>query len=134
MISQFFYLLFYYDSLITGNLCTVLGEYEVIVSLGVQFVTIVFYQSHVYISLLSCCPLTKRQSVWRNAVDVLVYVFMVNDELLLCILKTFTHCTHQLPITHSSLYYLFFPASCQVQMLFSAPSLQTFSVYVLPLM
>jgi hypothetical protein len=54
------YLLFYYDSLILANLCTVLSKYEVIVLLGVQIATRVFHQSRVYISLLSYCPLTKR--------------------------------------------------------------------------
>jgi len=33
---------------------------------------------------------------------------MVNDELLLCILKAFTQCTCSLCITHNYLYYLFF--------------------------
>ena len=58
-------------------------------SLGEQFDTRVFHQRCVYISLLFCCPLTKRLSVWRNAIDVLVQDFMVNDELLLYILKAF---------------------------------------------
>lgn len=58
--QSFFYLLFYYDQLIIGNLCTLLAKYEVIVSLGVHFVFGVFHQSRVYNSLLSCCALTKR--------------------------------------------------------------------------